>query len=97
MRGGAGMPPHASIQNDRVATFLLKKSPFTPEELLQLRTLADRLQFRILYAPGSEGPIAPAAGEWVEGTETAAYANLIVAPDREAVHELRAGHPADDR
>jgi spermidine synthase len=77
----------AIIQHDRVATFLLKKSPFTSEELSQLRTLADRLQFRILYAPGNEGPIAPPPGEWVEGTETAAYANLIVAPDRERFYD----------
>ena len=61
----------AIIQHDNVATFLLKKSPFTSEEVSELRTLADRLQFRILYAPGNEGPIAPPPGEWVEGTETA--------------------------
>jgi spermidine synthase len=77
----------AIIQHDRVATFLLKKSSFTTEELSQLRTLADRLQFRILYAPGTEGPVAPPPGEWVEGTETAAYANLIVAPDRERFYD----------
>jgi hypothetical protein len=73
----------AIVQHDRVATFLLKKSPFTPEEIAHLQSLADRLRFRILYAPGAEGPIAPPPGEWIEGTETAAYANLIVAPDRE--------------
>jgi spermidine synthase len=73
----------AIVQHDRVATFLLKKSPFTPEEIAHLQALADRLRFRILYAPGAEGPIAPPPGEWIEGTETAAYANLIVAPDRE--------------
>jgi len=77
----------AIVQLDNVATFLLKKSPFTREEVATLRSLADRLQFRILYAPGTEGPIAPADGEWVEGTETAAYAKLIVAPDREQFYK----------
>jgi hypothetical protein len=90
----------AIVQHDRVATFLLKKSPFTPEEIAHLQSLADRLRFRILYAPGAEGPIAPAPGEWIEGTETAAYANLIVAPDRErfyASYEQDIRPTTDDR
>ena len=90
----------AIVQHERVATFLLKKSPFTAEEVSRLTSLAERLQFRILYAPGSEGPIAPPSGEWVEGTETAAYAKLIVAPDRDAFyssyqHDIRP--TTDDR
>jgi hypothetical protein len=76
----------AIIQHERVATFLLKKSPFTAEEVSRLTSLAEHLRFRILYAPGTEGPIAPPPGEWVEGTETAAYAKLIVAPDRDAFY-----------
>jgi hypothetical protein len=90
----------AIVQHDNVATFLLKKSPFTPAEAAQLRATTDRLQFRILYAPGNEGPIAPPPGEWVEGTETAAYANLIVAPDRErfyANYEQDIRPTTDDR
>jgi hypothetical protein len=90
----------AIVQLDNVATFLLKKSPFTAEETAALRSLADRMQFRILYAPGTEGPIAPAEGEWVEGTETAAYAKLIVAPDREqfyANYEQDIRPTTDDR
>ncbi len=77
----------AIVQHERVATFLLKKSPFTAAEIAQLRTVADRLDFRILYAPGTDSPVAPPPGEWVEGTETAAYANLIVSPDRERFYE----------
>ena len=90
----------AIVQHENVATFLLKKSPFTADEVAHLRSLADRLQFRILYAPGTEGPIAPADGEWVEGTETAAYAKLIVAPDREqfyANYEQDIRPTTDDR
>jgi hypothetical protein len=84
----------AIVQHERVATFLLKKSPFTAEEVSRLQSLSDRLQFRILYAPGAEGPIAPPSGEWVEGTETAAYAQLILAPDRNAYY---ASHDQDIR
>ena len=90
----------AIVQHERVATFLLKKSPFTADEVANLRTLSERLQFRILYAPGTEGPIAPPPGEWVEGTETAAYAKLIVAPDREkfyAAYEQDIRPTTDDR
>ena len=99
-RGWDAAPRLAIIQHDRVATFLLKKSPFTAEEVSRLQALAERLQFRILYAPGSEGPIAPPAGEWVEGTETAAYANLISAPDRQqfyASYEQDIRPTTDDR
>ena len=90
----------AIVQLDNVATLLLKKSPFTAAEVAELRSLADRMQFRILYAPGTEGPIAPAEGEWVEGTETAAYSKLIVAPDREqfyANYEQDIRPTTDDR
>ena len=39
----------AVIQQDRVATFLLKKSPFTPQEIATLRTVSDQLGFQVLY------------------------------------------------
>ena len=42
----------AVVQMDRVATFLLKKTPFTPEEVVRLRGLSGRLGFTVLYAPG---------------------------------------------
>ena len=45
----------AIVQHDRVATFLLKKTPFTADEVAQLRTISDRLGFRVLYAPGVDG------------------------------------------
>src|SRR4030095_4438994 len=63
---------------DRVATFLLKKSPFTEDEIGRLRAVSDRLGFRVLYAPGMATAEAP------RGAEAAAdYARLITAPDRE--------------
>jgi hypothetical protein len=42
----------AVVQQDRVATFLLKKTPFTPGEAAELRNIAAALDFKILYAPG---------------------------------------------
>ena len=85
-RGWDAAPRVAVVQHDRVATFLLKKTPFTPREIARLREVAARLQFRVLYAPGPESEVAGADGEqaeWVDGTETADYARLILAPDRE--------------
>ena len=69
----------AIVQHDRVATFLLKKSPFTEDEIGRLRAVSDRLGFRVLYAPGMS------AAETPHGVEAAAadYARLITAPDRE--------------
>src|SRR5947207_3004264 len=42
----------AVVQQDRVATLLLKKTPFTPDEVSRLRAIAADFDFKILYAPG---------------------------------------------
>ena len=49
----AGTPSHASplCNNDRVQTFLLKKNPFTNEEIAAVRETADSLGFNLIYAP----------------------------------------------
>ncbi len=86
----------AIVQHDRVATFLLKKSPFTPEEVATLRSAAARLRFQVLYAPGDDTTPADAstpanasaqqatsAPQLVGGTNTADYARLIRSTDRE--------------
>jgi spermidine synthase len=41
----------AIVQHDRVATFLLKRSPFTTAEVDALQQAAGRLRFRVLYVP----------------------------------------------
>ena len=69
----------AIVQHDRVATFLLKKSPFTDEEIGRLRAASDRLSFRVLYVPGASTAETPRG---VNGP-AADYARLITAPDRE--------------
>jgi hypothetical protein len=75
----------AIVQHGQVITFLLKKTPFTGPEVTRLQEAADGLGFHVLYAPGTDGRaplIAP--DEWVDGTNTGAYARLITATDRQA-------------
>jgi spermine/spermidine synthase len=50
----------AIVRQERVANFLLKKSPFTSDEVRRLRAAADRLGFDVLYAPAATSvPLAP--------------------------------------
>jgi hypothetical protein len=75
----------AIVRHDRVATFLLKKQPFTPDDVGRLKAHADAMGFVVLYAPG----IDAAAGrsdppEMVQSRTSAAdYARLIQAVDRQ--------------
>ena len=70
----------AIVQVDRVQTFMLKRSPFTADEIHALRETSDRLGFNILYAPQLPGePPAPLPTDWVDGMETADYPRLILA------------------
>jgi hypothetical protein len=76
----------AIVRYDRVATFLLKKTPFTSHDVRRLQMLSDSLGFSILYAPGLPPP--PRAAEPPEmmrsGTGIADYYRLIVAADRDS-------------
>jgi hypothetical protein len=92
----------AIVRFDRVATFILKKTPFTPAEISRLQQVSEQMGFTILYAPG----VSPAAGavEPVEmqRTRTSAddYRRLILAPDRErflAEYPLDISPTRDDR
>ena len=94
-----GMDPArqlAIVQHDRVATFLLKKSPFTEAELARLRELSQSLGFSILYAPGEPEAATPHQPTEMERTGTSAgdYRRLILAPDPEA---FMAAYPLDVR
>ncbi len=72
------------VRQDRVTTFLLKRSPFTPAEVMTIRDAAGRLGFEILYAPGND---AAANEEWIDGTSTADYARLINTSNRAAFYD----------
>jgi spermidine synthase len=85
-RGWAAAPRLAIVQNDQVATFMLKRTPFTAGELATLRETADRLGFKVLYAPpGTDAASAPADWRPENGGEPEAdndYARLVRAADR---------------
>jgi hypothetical protein len=74
----------AIVRQDRVATFLFKKSPFTAAEVAQLRETSDRLGFDLVYAPGVDR--ARAADDWIDGTLTNEYAQLIRSKDPRAFY-----------
>ncbi len=105
-RGWSTADRLAIVRQDRVATFLLKKTPFTAAEIAQLRAVSDRLGFDVLYAPGgtalSVAPrdagdaqaTKPAEDVYVDGAATADYARLILAPDR---HQFYAAYRSDIR
>jgi predicted membrane-bound spermidine synthase len=84
-RGWDAAPRLAIVQNDQVATFMLKRTPFTSGELATLRETADRLDFKVLYAPtGTEPASAPADWRPDSGEPEADndYARLVRATDR---------------
>jgi hypothetical protein len=68
----------AIIQHDKVATFLLKKTPFTAAETAMLADTADRLGFAVLYLPGRTPRTF--------GDTRDDYARLLLAPDRHAFY-----------
>jgi spermine/spermidine synthase len=96
----------AIVRQDRVATFLLKRSPFSADELAALRGFAARLDFDVLYAPdegrrtaaattdgnGDEPPSTrPAQDVEIDGASTGDYARLVRAPDRERFYSSYRG------
>ena len=74
----------AIIQHDKVATFLLKKTPFTADERKALLDAAASLGFAVLYMPGT-----PSISF---GDNRDDYARLMHAPDRQAFY---AEYPLD--
>ena len=84
----------AIVRYDRVATFLLKKQPFTAAEVAHLQQVSTDLGFSILYAPGLPAP--QAIEEPVEmqrtGTGAADYRRLILAGSR---RQFLASYPLD--
>ena len=78
----------AIVQYDRVQTFLLKRSEFTPAEIATLRNAASQLEFNVIYAPTLAGEATPPLPtDWVDGMETADYPRLIRAADREQFYD----------
>jgi hypothetical protein len=68
----------AIVQHDQVATFLLKKTPFTAAEVQTLAAAAQQLGFAVLYLPGRPTPT------YDDNRDD--YARLLLAPDRQAFY-----------
>lgn len=78
----------AIVRYDKVATFLLKKTPSTAAEVAQLRRTSHDLGFELLYAPG------------VQPDEANDYDRLLRAPNRAqflASYPLDVSPTSDDR
>jgi spermine/spermidine synthase len=89
----------AIVRHDRVATFMMKRTPFSPAEVARLREVATRLGFDPLYLPGVENGSA-LEDEQVDGTATADYARLVRTSDPQRFyHDFRADirPTSDDR
>ena len=84
----------AIVRFDRVATFMLKKTPFTPEEVTKLQQLSTELGFSVLYAPGLDSGSEDASPVEMQrtGTNAGDYRRLILAEDRDA---FIASYPLD--
>jgi spermidine synthase len=79
----------AIVQQGDVATFLFKRSPLTAAETMRLRTSADDLGFRVIYAPAPDGgPVASDGKHPQPQSEKAGdYATLLLSSDRREFYE----------
>jgi len=105
-RGWSAADRLAIVRQKDVATFLLKKTPFTVAEIARLRAIASQLHFDVLYAPDPRGPVGaagrddsggvsevdPFRDEIVGATRLGDYGRLIRAKDRRAFY---ASYPQD--
>jgi hypothetical protein len=80
-RGWDAAPRLAIVQQEKVATFLLKKTPFTRAEVVRLHAVASRLGFSVLYAP-FESTLPFTGTAEVEGEPPSDFARLILTSDR---------------
>ena len=92
----------AIVRYGRVATFLLKKMPFSAAEALTLQQESKRLGFHLLYAPGvTPEDVGDVPAEMVRsGTSPRDYERLILAADRQrfiAGYQLDIRPTTDDR
>jgi hypothetical protein len=90
----------AIVRLKDVMTFILKRSPFTSDQVKLLQRTADELGFILLYAPGAAAPTSKTIDsidppEMLKtGTSTKDYRRLILAEDRA---RFIANYPLDVR
>ncbi len=94
VRGPDAAQPPAIVRHDRVATFLLKRRPFSADDTARLQRLAGELDFEVLYAPGVTARRSAQDPAEMVRTRTGAadYRRLILAGDRQ---QFFAGYPLD--
>jgi spermine/spermidine synthase len=84
-RGWSAADRLAIVRQDRVATFLLKRTPFTPEETVRLRAIATELGFDVLYAPHA-GPAGTAqAGGAMETAPASSEVPNVTRPAKDVI------------
>jgi len=96
---GRGLDPArhiAVVRHDRVATFLLARTPFAPADVARLVAVSRELGFTVLYAPGVPPPVAvEETPEMVRaGVSAADYRRLILSPNRQVFYRT---YPLDVR
>ena len=101
-RGWKAADHLAVVRHDRVATFLLRKRPFTTAESARLQQIAADLGFEVLYAPGvTPADVSPSPDEMMRTrTGVEDYRRLILAPDRQQfldAYPLDVSATTDDR
>ncbi len=69
----------AIVRHQNVATFILKRSPFSRAEVQRLQKVSEDLGFSLLYAPGIESAPAEAQAAPGAGTPAGDYRALITA------------------
>jgi spermidine synthase len=92
----------AIVRHERAATFILKRSPFSQDEVRRLQRAVDDLGFTLLYAPGVPAPavMKEPAEMRRSGTSVSDYRTLILATDREgflAAYPFDVSASTDDR
>src|SRR5262249_51578848 len=83
-RGWPAADRLAIVRQERVATFMLKRQPFSAEKGAHLRDTAARLGIHVPHAPNTP---PPARDEWIDGTPTGDYARLVTAADRQQFYQ----------
>ncbi len=84
-RGWSAADRVAIVRHDHVATFILRKTPFTAEEIRELGDAAERLRFEVLYLPHVHP--TSLSTERIEGTALADYARLLTAASPQAFYD----------
>jgi spermidine synthase len=84
----------AIVRYKAVMTFILKRSPFSRDEVARLQQAADGLGFTLVYAPGAASPAEVQEPPEIRRTRVVAadYRALILAADR---HRFLDSHPLD--